>query len=145
MAVLEGLADGTIDAIATDHAPHDEYSKRCEFTAASNGIIGLETALPLSLSLLAGGRFTPSRLVELLSASPAAILRLVGKGSLGRGADADVTVVDPDAEWEFRESEIRSKSRNSPFLGWRMRGRAAVVLRAGRVTHSLLREVAADV
>jgi dihydroorotase len=145
MAILEGLADGTIDAIATDHAPHDDYSKRCEFTAASNGIIGLETALPLSLSLLAGGRLTPSRIVELLSAAPARILGLAGKGTLGRGADADVTILDPEVVWEFLESEIRSKSRNSPFLGWTMRGRAVLVLKEGRVTHSLVPGVAADV
>ena len=145
MAVLEGIADGTIDAIATDHAPHDDYSKRCEFVAAANGIIGLESALPLSLALLGGGKISPTRLIELLSASPARILRLRGKGSLGKGADADVTLIDPDAEWEFRESDLRSKSRNSPFFGWKMRGRAALVLRAGRATHSLLRDVPADV
>lgn len=144
MAVLEGIVDGTIDAIATDHAPHDEYSKRCEFIAAANGIIGLETALPLSLALLKGGKITPSRLVELLSESPARILRLRGKGSLGKGADADLTLIDPEAEWEFRESEIRSKSRNSPFLGWKMRGRAALVLRGGRATHSRIPEVPVD-
>ncbi|GAB4367065.1 MAG: dihydroorotase [Deltaproteobacteria bacterium] len=144
MAVIEGLADGTIDAIATDHAPHEDYSKRCEFTAAANGIIGLETALPLSLALLAGGRITPSRLVELLSAAPARILGLSGKGSLGRGADADVTLVDPDAEWEYRESDIRSKSKNSPFLGWTLRGRAALVLRGGRATYSRVPEMAVD-
>lgn len=141
MAVLEGLADGTIDAIATDHAPHDDYSKRCEFTAAANGIIGLETALPLSLALLGAGKIPPSRLVELLSAAPARILGLAGKGSLGRGADADVTLIDPEAEWEYREFDIRSKSRNSPFLGWKLRGRAALVLREGRATHSRIPEV----
>ncbi|HBO70049.1 MAG TPA: dihydroorotase [Deltaproteobacteria bacterium] len=145
MAVLEGIADGTIDAIATDHAPHDDYSKRCEFVAAANGIIGLESALPLSLALLGGGKISPTRLIELLSASPARILGLRGKGSLGKGADADVTLIDPDAEWEFRESDLRSKSRNSPFFGWKMRGRAALVLRAGRATHSLLPDVPADV
>ncbi len=144
MAVLEGIVDGTIDVIATDHAPHDEYSKRCEFIAAANGIIGLETALPLSLALLGGGKITPSRLVELLSVSPSRILGLRGKGSLGRGADADVTLIDPDAEWEFRDSDIRSKSRNSPFLGWKLRGRAALVLRAGRSTHSRIPEVPSD-
>ncbi len=144
MAVLEGLIDGTIDAIATDHAPHEEYVKRCEFIAAANGIIGLETAVPLSLGLLAGGKVTPSRIVELLCANPAGILKLSGKGSLRNGADADVTVIDPDAEWEYVEADVLSKSRNSPFLGWKLRGRAVATIRGGRVTHSLLSGVAVD-
>ncbi len=138
MAVLEGIVDGTIDAIATDHAPHDDYVKRCEFVAAANGIVGLETALPLSLALLAGGRVSPARLVELLSVNPARILKLRGKGSLDVGADGDVTVIDPDAEWEVRAADLRSTSRNSPFLGWTMRGRAIATIRGGRVTHSLV-------
>ena len=142
MAILEGLIDGTIDAIASDHAPHEDYVKRCEFVAAANGIIGLETALPLSLSLLAGGKITPARIVELLSANPARILGLSGKGSLRKGADADLTVIDPDAEWEFREADVRSKSRNSPFFGWKLRGRAVATIRGERVTHSLLPGVA---
>ena len=144
MAILEGLIDGTIDAIATDHAPHEDYVKRCEFIAAANGIIGLETALPLSLSLLAGGKVTPGRIVELLSANPARILALSGKGSLRKGADADVTVIDPDAEWEYRDADVRSKSRNSPFFGWKLRGRAVATIRGGRITHSLLAGVAVD-
>ncbi len=142
MAILEGIVDGTIDVIASDHAPHDEYTKRCEFVAASNGIIGLETALPLSMGLLAGGKVTPSRLVELMSAAPARILGLKEKGSLRKGADADITIVDPETEWEFGESDVRSKSRNTPFFGWKMRGRAVAVLCRGRITHSLLEGVA---
>jgi dihydroorotase len=144
MAILEGLIDGTIDAIASDHAPHDDYVKRCEFIAAANGIIGLETALPLSLSLMAGGKVTPARIVELLSSNPARILALSGKGSLRKGADADVTIIDPEAEWEYRPEEVRSKSRNSPFFGWKLQGRAAATIRGGRVTHSLLAGVADD-
>src|SRR5512144_2582973 len=80
MAILEGIQDGTIDAIACDHAPHEAYVKRCEFAAAANGIIGLQTSLPLSLSLLAGGKIPTSRLVDMLSAGPARILGLRGKG-----------------------------------------------------------------
>ena len=145
MAVLEGIVDGTIDAIASDHAPHDVYTKRCEFVGASNGIIGLETALPLSMALLAGGKVSPARLADLFSAAPARILGLKGKGSLRRGADADVTIVDPDTEWEFRESDVRSKSQNSPFFGWKMKGRAVAVLCRGRITHSLLHGIPPDV
>ncbi|GAB4231193.1 MAG: dihydroorotase [Deltaproteobacteria bacterium] len=144
MAVLEGIQDGTIDAIASDHAPHEAYVKRCEFTAAANGIIGLQTSLPLSLSLLASGKVTPTRLVELLSAAPARILSLRGKGTLAAGSDADVTVIDPDAEWEFLPENVLSKSRNSPFLGWKLRGRAAVTIRAGRVGYTHLHGVAAN-
>ncbi len=143
-AILAGIADGTIDAVASDHAPHDEYSKRCEFVAASNGIIGLETALPLSMALLARGGIAPARLVDLLSAAPARILGLREKGSLRKGADADITIVDPDVEWEFRQSDVRSKSRNSPFFGWTMKGRAVAVFCKGRITHSLLAGIPAD-
>jgi dihydroorotase len=144
MAVLEGLLDGTLDAVACDHAPHEDYVKRCEFVAAANGIIGLQTSLPLTLALLAGGKASPSRVVELLSAGPARILSLPGKGSLAPGADADVTLIDPDAEWEVREADILSKSRNSPFLGWTMRGRAAVTICGGHVRHSVLAGVERD-
>ena len=144
MAILEAINDGTIDVIATDHAPHEDYVKRCEFTAAANGIIGLETALPLSLALISKGKVTPARIVELLSANPARILNLPGKGSLRKGADADVTIVDPDIEWEFGEKEILSKSRNSPFIGWKLRGRAVATLRGGHVTHSLIPGVVTD-
>ena len=136
MAVLEGILDGTIDAVASDHAPHEEYVKRCEFVAAANGIIGLQTSLPLTLALLSGGKVSPSRVVDLLSAGPARLLSLKGKGTLAAGADADVTLVDPDAEWEFREEDILSKSRNSPFLGWKLRGRATVTICGGRIRHS---------
>ena len=144
MAILEAINDGTIDVIATDHAPHEDYVKRCEFTAAANGIIGLETALPLSLALISKGKVTPARIVELLSANPARILNLPGKGSLRKGADADVTIVDPDIEWEFVEKDILSKSRNSPFIGWKLRGRAVATLRGGHVTHSLIPGVVTD-
>ncbi|MBP2667800.1 MAG: dihydroorotase, multifunctional complex type [Deltaproteobacteria bacterium] len=136
MAILEGILDGTIDAVASDHAPHEDYVKRCEFVAAANGIIGLQTSLPLTLALLAGGKVSPSRAVDLLSAGPARLLSLKGKGTLAPGADADVTVVDPDAEWEFRKEDILSKSRNSPFIGWKLRGRAAVTICGGRIRHS---------
>lgn len=144
MAILEGIQDGTIDAIACDHAPHEAYVKRCEFAAAANGIIGLQTSLPLSLSLLAGGKIPTSRLVEMLSAGPARILGLRGKGSLAPGADADATVIDPEEEWEFRTEDVLSRSKNSPFIGWKMRGRAVATICGGRIRHSTIAGIAAD-
>jgi dihydroorotase len=145
LAIIEGLADGTLDAIATDHAPHELYVKKCEFIDAANGIIGLQTALPLTLGLVRDGRITPSRMVELLSRNPASILGLAGKGTLSEGADGDVLVVDPEAEWLFDEAAVLSKSKNSPFLGQKLKGRAALVLRAGRVVHSNMTGVSVDV
>lgn len=131
-AIRAGLADGTLDAIATDHAPHSELEKEVEFDLAANGIIGLETSLPLSLTLVRDGVLTPRRLVEVMSCNPARILGVAG-GTLSAGAVADVTVIDPEARFVFTEAEIRSKSRNSPFLGWEMQGRAVLTLLAGRV------------
>ncbi len=144
MAILEGILDGTIDAVASDHAPHDDYVKQCEFLRAANGIIGLQTSLPLTLALMGGGKVSPMRIVDLLSAAPARILSLPGKGRLSPGADADVTVIDPDLEWEFRREDVLSKSGNSPFLGWKMRGRAVLTLCGGRIRHSALSGVEAD-
>jgi len=135
MAILEGLRDGTIDAVASDHAPHDNYVKDCEFSSAANGIIGLQTSLPLTLALMADGKISPARVVELLSASPAQILSLRGKGTLAPGADADVTMIDPEEEWEFRKEDILSKSKNSPFIGWKLRGRAVITICRGVVRY----------
>ncbi len=144
MAILEGLQDGTIDAVASDHAPHDDYVKKCEFISAANGIIGLQTSLPLALALTGGGKVSPARIVDLLSAAPARILSLKGKGTLAPGADADVTVINPGLEWEFRAEDVLSKSKNSPFLGWKLRGRAIMTLCRGRVRHSMMQGVEAD-
>jgi len=144
MAILEGILDGTIDAVACDHAPHEDYVKRCEFTTAANGIIGLQTSLPLTLALTAGGKVSPVRIVDLLSAAPARLLSLTGKGTLVAGSDADVTVIDPATEWEFRPEEVLSKSRNSPFLGWKLRGRAVVTICGGKIRHSCVPGVEAD-
>ncbi|MEW6594944.1 MAG: dihydroorotase [Thermodesulfobacteriota bacterium] len=132
-AIRQGLADGTLDAIATDHAPHSELEKEVEFDLAANGIIGLETSLPLSLALVRDGVLTPSRLVDVMSRNPARILGVAG-GTLGVGAAADVTVIDPEARFVFTEAEIVSKSRNSPFLEWELQGRAVFTLLAGRVS-----------
>jgi dihydroorotase len=133
-AVRAGLADGTIDAIATDHAPHHDDEKDCEFERAANGIVGLETALPLVLRLVAEKVLDLPTLVARMTVGPARILNLPA-GTLAPGAPADVTLVDPDRRWKVEARKMRSKSRNTPFEGWDMTGRAAVVLVGGRVVH----------
>jgi dihydroorotase len=134
-ALIEGLADGTIDAIATDHAPHSSVEKDVEFEQAAFGMIGLETALPLSLALVRSGVLTPGELIRRLSSTPAALLRLPG-GSLAEGAAADVTVIAPEAAWTCDPARFRSRSRNSPFAGVSMRGRAVLTLVGGHVAHA---------
>ena len=134
-AMIAGLVDGTIDAIATDHAPHHADEKAVEFDAAPFGIIGLETAVPLVLDrLLHAGLVPIGRLVELLATNPARILGLPG-GSLAPGSPADVTVLAPDATATVAAGEFRSLARNTPFDGWRLRGGVAAVLIAGRTVH----------
>jgi dihydroorotase len=133
-ALVEALADGTIDAIATDHAPHHRDEKEVEFEHAAFGIVGLETALPLSLRLVERRLLTPQEWVSRLSAKPAEILGVPG-GTLRPGAIADVTVVSPGAEWRVEASRLKSKSKNTPFLGWKMKGKAAFTLVGGRVVH----------
>jgi dihydroorotase len=130
-AVRQALADGTLDAIATDHAPHGILDKEVPFSEAANGIIGLETALPLTLALVRSGVLSPSRAVALLSSGPSATFRLPG-GHLAPGAPADVTVVDPNAEWTVEPQRLQSRSRNSPFIGRRMVGRVVHTFVAGR-------------
>lgn len=135
-AVLEGIADGTIDAIATDHAPHSSVEKDVEFERAANGILGLETALPLTLALVKRGIISEMRAIELLSTGPARAIGLPG-GTLAVGSPADVTVIDPAAEWTVDPASFASKSRNTPFGGWRMFGRAALTLVDGRIVYGL--------
>lgn len=134
-ALLEGLADGTIDAIATDHAPHGPGKKALGLALAPFGVIGLETSLALGLTQLVGKKvLKPKQLIERMSASPARILGLKTKGSLKPGMDADVTVIDPSATWTAGPP-FESKSRNSPFLGMRLKGRAQATIVAGRIVH----------
>ncbi len=135
-AILQGLADGTFDAIATDHAPHSILEKEVEFDAAANGIIGLETSLPLSLALVREGVIDAKRLIELMSLNPATVLGL-GAGTLSEGAVADITIIDPNAEFHYTEDKVVSKSKNSPFLGWKLQGRAVLTMMGGRITHNL--------
>ncbi|MBU4395782.1 MAG: dihydroorotase, partial [Proteobacteria bacterium] len=138
-AIRIGLQDGTFDAIATDHAPHSVLQKKVEFDRAANGIIGLETSLPLSLALVRDGVITEARLVELMSSAPAHILGVAG-GSLAIGDVADITVIDPDRKFNFTEDLIASLSKNSPFLGWQLQGKAVLTLLGGRITYNDLQD-----
>jgi dihydroorotase len=132
-AIREALRDGTIDAIATDHAPHHYDAKEREFDQAPNGIIGLETAFPLANTELVGsGLLTLPQLVERMSTVPARIFGLPG-GSLAKGAPADVVVIDPQVEWSVDPASFRSKSRNTPFGGREVRGRAVATIVRGHI------------
>jgi dihydroorotase len=133
-ALIEALLDGVIDAIATDHAPHAIHEKEVEFEHAPNGITGLETALGLSLRWLHKEWKMPlGRVLSLLSAQPAALLGLKGRGTLTVGSFADVVVFDPKTEWIFRARDTRSKSRNTPFDGWTMQGKVKWTISEGRI------------
>ncbi|MBI1922603.1 MAG: dihydroorotase [Geobacter sp.] len=133
-AIKAGLADGTIDAIATDHAPHHLDEKDVEFNAALNGIIGLETSLPLSLQLVADGELDFKVLVEKMTCNPSKILGL-DRGTLKKGAVADVTVIDPEADWKVEAEKLEAKSKNSPFIGWSMKGGAKYTIVGGKVVY----------
>jgi dihydroorotase len=131
-AIKEGLRDGTIDVIATDHAPHAPQEKQQEFTEAPFGIVGLETAWPLTIALVEEGIVDLETAVAKLTTQPAKAFGLA-KGSLAVGADADVTIVDPHAQWEIDPARFRSKSRNTPFAGWKVKGLVTTTLVGGRV------------
>lgn len=133
-AIKAGLQDGTIDCIATDHAPHHLDEKDLEFNEAMNGIIGLETSLPLSLRLVAEGLLTLPQLVEKMSCRPAELLG-IKRGTLRTGYVADIAVIDPDKQWTVTEEELASKSKNSPWLGETMTGAAASTIVAGKVVY----------
>ena len=133
-AIRAALADGTLDAIATDHAPHSVLQKDVEFNLAANGIVGLETSLSLSLALVREGVIDIARLVQLMSCAPAAILGVAG-GSLRIGEAADVTVIDPERRFTFLAEKSFSKGRNTPFDGWNLQGKAILTILAGRITH----------
>jgi len=131
-AIREGLQDGTIDAIATDHAPHHNDEKDVEFNVALNGIIGLETSLPLSLALVDEGVLSISQLMDRMSFRPSHILNL-GRGTLKSGAPADITVIDPSVEWVVEADKLASKSKNSPWLGKKMKGAAVATIVGGNI------------
>jgi len=136
-AMIEAILDGVVDAIATDHAPHAVHEKEVEFENAPNGIIGLETALGLCLRWLHKEWKMPlGRVLSLLSAQPAALLALKGRGTLTVGSFADVVIFDPKAEWTYNARETKSKSRNTPFDGWTMQGKVRWTISEGRVVFS---------
>ena len=136
LAVLEGLPDGTIDAIATDHAPHDQESKRVPFAHAANGVVGLETLLPLSLELHHRDRLSLLDLLRLVTVAPADLLGLP-QGRLAAGAPADLLLFDPGREWTVETAKFRSKSKNSPFDGREVKGRALRTVVDGRPVFTL--------
>jgi dihydroorotase len=136
-AMIEALFDGVVDAIATDHAPHATHEKEVEFERAPNGITGLETALGLCLRWLHSEWKMPlGRVLSLLSAQPAAVLGLKGRGTLSVGSCADAVIFDPKAEWTYRAAEGKSKSRNTPFDGWPMQGRVHWTVCEGRIAYT---------
>ena len=133
-AVLEGLKDGTIDAIATDHAPHHADEKALEYDRAPFGITGLETAIGLAFNELVNkGIVDLVRLIELCSTNPAKIFRLKDRGTLKPGSTADITIIDPDLTWTYSNADSRSKSKNSPFDGWQFRGGPVATIVGGEI------------
>jgi dihydroorotase len=135
-AIRAGLADGTIDAIASDHAPHQKEEKDLEFGKALNGIIGLETSLPLSLRLVEEGVLGIGALVEKMATNPARILG-IDRGTLKVGAAADITIIDRDLEWIVEAEKLASKSKNSPWLGVKMKGKAVYTIVGGKIVYRL--------
>ena len=135
-AMIAGIADGTVDVIATDHAPHHYDEKQVEFDRAPFGIVGLETCVPLTFDrLLHAGHITLPRMIELLSTNPARVLRVPG-GTLSVGAPADITVLAPDLKVTIAAQALRSKSKNTPFDGWELRGGVAATIVGGRVVYT---------
>ncbi len=138
-AIKEGLRDGTIDAIATDHAPHHADEKNLEYDHAPFGITGLETAIGLALDrLVHNGVIDLKRLIELCAVNPARIFDLRDRGTLRQGAWGDVTILDPDLRWKFDAAQSKSKSRNTPFDGWTFHGAVVATIVAGRVLYRRL-------
>jgi len=134
-AILKGLKDGTIDVIATDHAPHSEDEKNVEFDKAPFGIVGLETALPLSLKLVEKKILTLSQVIKKLTIEPAKIVR-VDKGTLKLNKEADITIFDPKEEFDIDKEKFSSKGKNTPFQGWRVRGKVKYTIVSGKIVYS---------
>ena len=137
-AMIEGILDGVVDAIATDHAPHATHEKEVEFENAPNGITGLETALGLCLRWLHQEWKLPlGRVLSLLSAQPAALLGLKGRGTLAVGSYGDAVIFDPRAEWTYHATESKSKAKNTPFDGWAMLGKVHYTIAEGRIAYAI--------
>lgn len=134
LAIQEGLQDGTIDAIATDHAPHSTMEKNVEFDLAANGIIGLETSIPLTLELVRRDIISAEKMVQLLSVNPVHILKVDG-GNISKGNRADLTIIDPDVIFTYTAESVISKSQNSPFLEREMQGKAVLTIVDGKVVY----------
>jgi len=134
-ALREALSDGTIDCVATDHAPHSSLEKDCEFGAASVGIDGLETAVPGLLALVREGALSPARLIESLTSSPSALLPDVEAGRLVVGGRADVAVIDPERRWTVAPDSLHSRSSNTPMLNQEVQGAITLTLVEGRIVH----------
>jgi dihydroorotase len=133
-ALLSGLADGTVDCIATDHAPHAHHEKNTEFDLAPFGITGLETALGLCISILHQQQKIPlKRIIELLTVNPARVIGLEGRGSLAPKSHADITIFDPAKKWTYQAAKSLSKSKNSPFDGWNLQGKVMATIVGGQV------------
>ena len=137
-AILEGIADGTLSILASDHAPHAKFEKEVEFDAAPFGIIGLETELGLFIDLLVHKKKTIDlpRLIEMFTVEPARLLKL-GAGTLSAGAAADITLIDPNLEWTVKIDNFQSASRNTPFDGWKLKGRVVRTIVAGKTVWKL--------
>jgi len=135
-AMLAALADGGIDCIATDHAPHAAHEKNVEFDRAPFGITGLETALGLVITKLYIEKKIPlTRIVELLSTNPARLIGLTERGTLAKGSVADVTIFDPKRRWTFEAAKSLSKSKNTPFDGWQLTGKVVATIVGGEIQY----------
>jgi dihydroorotase len=136
-ALREALAGGIIDAIATDHAPHEATEKAVEYDLAPFGVVGLETAVALGLRLVQEQVLTPLELAARLSLTPAVILGLADRGTLAVGKSADLMIIDPDLKWIVDPGKFYSKARNTPFAGWQLQGRVIKTIVDGKVVFSL--------
>lgn len=135
-AMIQGILDGSVDAIATDHAPHAAHEKQQEFERAPNGITGLESALGLTIAVLhVKHRMPLNRVISLLSTQPANVLGLKGRGMVAVGSPADIVLFDPIEKWVFRAADSKSKSKNTPFDGWTLQGKVHTTISEGRVVY----------
>jgi dihydroorotase len=138
--LLAGVKDGTITILATDHAPHTQEQKELEFATAPYGMIGLECALPLyAKALIQTDTIDWPHMIAMMTIHPARLCNLPSKGSLSPGADADITIIDPNLPWTIDSNQFKSKSRNCPFHGWKVTGRAVATLVNGQIKSNLLK------